>query len=163
METRWTIINLEIRLKGISDWLDWKYYLTVLFYSSISYICPFLDVQFMDIPRSAISISRGSNYLSSCICVILKPCCRYSLLKCLIPSSVLFTIRFLIILHVANIMFQYVVFRKPGPLMCMMSQNRVNFLYILRMPLGEFDTMIGSTCCIFRWTVLPCKFGTLVT
>ena len=93
--------------------------------------------------------------------VILKPCCRYSLWDCLIPSSLLFMFRFLITIYVANIMCQYMVSRKTMPLMCMGSHHRVNLLYLSNIPLGKFGTMIVSTCWILWRTILTCKYGTL--
>ena len=90
VETRWNIINLEIRLKGISTWVDQTRYLKVRLDSLISGRYYFLDAQLREMPRSAISAPRCSNLLSACIPVILKPRCRYILMTCLIPSSMFF-------------------------------------------------------------------------
>ena len=127
----------------------------VLLNHSISGTCYFLDAQLRDIPRSSISAHSGSNSLSSCMWGVFKPCCRYSFLTCLIPSSVFFTFQVLIMLPVANIMFRYIVFMNPMLLMCMRSQNSVTFLYLSRTPLGAFGTIIGSTC----WTLLQTYMG----
>ena len=132
-------------LKGMDSWVDRMHSLTVRLNRSISGTCSFLDTQFRDIPRSAISACRGSKSLSACMSGFLKLRCRYSLWICLIPSSMLFFL-FLIILPVANIMCQDMVLRKPMPLMCMKPHHRVNFLYLSRIPLGKFGTMIGYTC-----------------
>ena len=137
--------------------------LAVWFNRSISGTCSFLDAQFRGMPISAIYAHRGSNSLSACLRVVLKTSFSYSLLTCLIPYSMFFTFLFLIILPVANIMCQDMVFRNPIPLMCMRSQHRVNFLYLSRMLLCKFGTMIGSTCWIFWQTDLPCKCVTLGT
>ena len=161
MVTKLTIINLDIHLKGIAARADRTHSLTVQFNFSISSTCSFFDAKFRNIPRSAIYNFRGSNSLSACICVILKPRFRYSLWTCLIPSQMFFIFRFLIILPVANIMCQDMVFRKKIPLMCMRSQHRGIFLYLSRMPLGKFGIMIGSTCWILWRSILPCKCGTL--
>ena len=56
--------------------------------------------------------------------MVLKPHCRYSLCTCLIPSSVLFSLRFLIILTMGNRMCWDIEFRKPMPFMCKRSQHR---------------------------------------
>ena len=122
------------------------HYFTVSLNRSISGNCSFLDAQFRDILRSAIYAHRGSNLLSACMRVILKPCCRYSLWTCLIPYLVFFIFRFLIILPVTNIMCQDMVFGKPMVLMCMRSQHSLSFLYLPRMPLGVLGNMTGSTC-----------------
>ena len=120
--------------------------LTVRFNSSIPGTCFFLDAKFRDMPRSAVSVHRGSNYPASCNHVIFNSCFVYSLLNCLTPSSVLFNFRFLIILPVLSITFCGMVFRKPIALMRMRSHHIVDIFYLSRMPLGEFGTMIGSTC-----------------
>ena len=91
----------------------------------------------------------------------LKPCCRYSWWTCLIKYSMLFIFLFLIILTVANIMCQDMVFRNLIPFMCMRSQHTVTLLYLSRMPLGTLGIMIGSTCWILWRTVLPWKYGLL--
>ena len=66
-------------------------------------------------------------------------------------DSVLNVIYFsiLIILFVANIIFPDMVLRSTMPLMRIRPQNRVILLYISRIPLGTFGTMIGST----PWTL----------
>ena len=115
----WTIINLEISLKGMADWEDQALSLTVQLNRSISGTCSSLGAQFSYMQRSAISSCRGSNSLSSCIRVIWKPRFSYSLLAYLIPSLIFFTFRFLIILPVSKIICRYIVFRNPIPLMCM--------------------------------------------
>ena len=79
----------------------------------------------------------------------------------LIPYSLFFTFLLLIMLSVENIMCQDIVLRKPIPLMCIRSQHRVTSLYLSRIPLGKFGTMIVSTCWILWWTVFPLKCGTL--
>ena len=87
--------------------------------------------------------------------------CMYSLWTYLITSSMFFIFRSLIIIHVANITYWYMVCRKPIPLMCMRSHHRTNFLYLSRMSLGSFFITVCSTLCILWWTVLPWKCGTL--
>ena len=145
----------------MADREDQTYSLTVWFNRSISGTCSFLDAQFRDIPISSIYAHRGSNSLSACLRVIFKTSCMYSLFTCLITSSMFFNFLFLIILPVENIMCQDMVFMNPIPLMCMRSQHMVTFLYLSRMLLCKFGTMLGSTCWIFWQTDLPCKFGTL--
>ena len=132
----WTIINLDICLKGLATWEDQTRYLMVQLNISISGTCSFLDAHFRDIPRSAISARSGPNALSFYICVVLKPHCRHILLTCLIKSSMFFEFLFWIILPVANIMCRGIVFRKPIPLMYMRSHHRLKFLYLSRIPLG---------------------------
>ena len=124
---------------------DWTRYLTVWSNRSISGACSFLDAQFKDIMRSAISARTDSNSLSACLIVILNPHCRYSLWTCLIPSSLFFIFRFLIILPVENIRCRDMLFRKPMPLICMRSHHRATLLYLSRITLGTFGTVIGST------------------
>ena len=159
--TRWTIIHLEISLKVMAAWTDRTFSLVVWLNHSISGTCYFLDGKFREMPRSSISACSGSNYLSSCKHVILKPCCRYSLLTCLIKSSMFFTFLFLIIIPVANIMCWDIMFRNTIPLMCMRSQHRENLFHLSWMTLGTFGTMIGSTCWNLWRTVLPWRYGTL--
>ena len=103
--TRWTIVNLDIRLKIMDAQADQTRSLTVRLNFSISGRCSFLDAQFINMPRSEVSARSGSNSLSECIRVVFKPCFRYILLTYLIPSSMLFNFLFLIILPVANIIF----------------------------------------------------------
>ena len=79
--------------------------------------------------------------------VILKVLYRYRFLTCLIPSSMLFTFIFLIILTISNITCQDMVLSNTMPLMCMRSQHRATFLYLSRTPLGKFGNMIVSTWC----------------
>ena len=67
----------------------------------------------------------------------------------------------LITIPVANIMCQVMVSRNPMPFMCMNSQNMVTFLYLLRMTLGRFDTMIGSACWKLWGDFLPYRCVTL--
>ena len=90
--------------------------------------------------------------------MILNPSCRYSLLIYLDPSSMLFTFRFLSILHVENIMRWNMVSMKKMPLMCMRSHHRMTLLYLSRMTLADFGTKIYSTCWILWRTVLTCKY-----
>ena len=145
----------------MADWADQKHSLNIRLYHSISGKYSFLETKFRGMTRSAIFARIGSDLLSVCIHVILKPRCRYILLNCLITSSMLFNIRFLIIFPAANIMCLYMVFRNPMPLMCMRSHNWVNFLYPSREPLGIFGNMIGSTNWNLWRTVFPCKCVTL--
>ena len=95
-------------------------------------------------PRSEIYARSGSNSLSACMRVILKPRYSYSLLTCLIPSSMFFNFRFLIIINMENIMCWDMVFRNTMSLTWMSSHHRVTFLYPSRIPLWTFGTMIGS-------------------
>ena len=123
-------------------------FLAVQLNPSISGTCFFLEAQLREITISAISARRGSNSLSACIHVILKPCWRYALLTCLIPSSMFFT--FIFFKHTScgrHNVSGGMVTRNTMPLMCMRSQHGVTFLYLSRMPLGTFVTMIGSTFC----------------
>ena len=143
--TRLTIINLDICLKDVAAREYCNNSLTVRLNCSISGTCSFLDAKFRDMPISFISARSGSNLISVCIHVFLKTCCRYSLLNYLILSSMFFTFLFLIILTVVKIICRDILFRKPMPFMCMRSHHRVTFLYLSRMPLGGFGTMIGST------------------
>ena len=76
MVTGWTIINLDIKLKGMAAWAYWTSFLKILLHRSISGTCSFLDAQFRYIPRSTISNCRCSNSLSERMRVILKPRCR---------------------------------------------------------------------------------------
>ena len=57
-----------------------------------------------------------------------------------------------IMLTVENKNFWDVVFRKPTPLMCMRSHHRVKLLYLSRITLGKFGTMIGFTCWVL-WQI----------
>ena len=157
----WTIINLDICLKGLATWEDQTRYLMVQLNLSISGTCSFLDVHFRDIPRSAISARSGPNALSVYICVVLKPHCRYILLTCLIPYSMFFTFWLLIIIPVVNITCRDMVSRKPIPLMCIRSHHRVTLLYLSSIPLGEFGTIIGSKYWILWRKFFPFKCGTL--
>ena len=124
-ETRCTIISLDIFLNGMVDQADLTRSLTVWMKRSISGTCYFLDAQFRFIPRAVISFCSGSISQPVCICVILKPRCRYNVCTCVIPSAMLSTFRFLIILTVENMMCHDMVLRKPIPLMCMRSQQTV--------------------------------------
>ena len=139
----------------MDDWADQTRSLMVRLNRSISGTCSLLDTQSRDMTISDIYAHIGSNSLSACMRVILKPRCRYRLWTCVIPLSMLFIFRFLIILTVANIMCRDMVFRKPMPLICMGSHHRVKLLYLSRMTLGKFGTIIGSTCWILWWTILP--------
>ena len=146
----------------MADRAYWKCSLTFLLNCSILGTCFFLNVQFREMPRLAISAHCGSNSLSACLRVIFKPRCRYICFTCLVPSSTLFTFRFLIILTVLNIIFRDMVCRNLIPLVWMRSHHRVTFLYLSRIPLYKFDTMIGYTCWTLWCTILPWKCGTLV-
>ena len=110
--TIWIIIHLEILFKGIDTWADWKGSLKFRLNNSMLSTCLFSDAQLKKIPRSAIYDRNGPNSLSACIRLTLKPSCRYSFLTCFIPSSMLFTFRFLIIFPVANKMCRGMLFRK---------------------------------------------------
>ena len=121
----------------------------------------FLDAQFRFMPRAVMSLSSGLNSQSLCMCVILKPRCRYNLCTCVITSAMCSTFRFLIILPVANMMCRYMVMRKTIPLMCMRSQQMVTSLYLSSVVLGTFVILTGSTCCTFCRTVLPFRSGML--
>ena len=145
----------------MADWSDQMRSLMVQFNRSISETCYFLDAQFMDMKRSAISTRRGSNSLPAFIRVILKARFRYSLWDCLIPCSMLFIFRFLIILSVANILCWDMVFRKPILLILMRSQHRDTFLYLSSMTFSTFSIIIGSTCWVLWQSVFTCKYGTL--
>ena len=110
---RWTIISLDIHLKIMHDWEDRTRSLTLQLKRIISVTCSFLDMQFMDMTGSAISAHSSWNLLSACIRVVFKPHFRYSLLTCLIISTMFSIFRFLIILPVENILCRYMVFRNP--------------------------------------------------
>ena len=159
--TRCTIIGLDIRLNVMVDWTDLTSSLTVRMKRSTSGTCSFFYAQFRFMPRAVISLRSGSNSQSLCMCVILKPRCRYSLCTCVIPSAKCLNFRFLVILPVANMMCHDMVFRKAIPLMCMRSQQMVTYLYVSRMVLGALVILTGSTCCTLRRTVLPFRCGML--
>ena len=159
--TRCTIIRLDIRLNGMMTRADLTRSLTVRMKRSISGTCYFLDAQFRFMPREVISLRSGSNSKSVCMCVILKPVCRYNLCICVIPSAMCSTFWFLIILPVANMMCRDMVLRKLIPLMCMRSQQMVTFLYLSWMVLVTLVILTCSTCCILRRTVLPFRCGML--
>ena len=143
--TRCIIIDFEICLKGTSAWVYWTRSLAVQLGSSILGTCSFLHTQFRNMTRLAISGDSGSNSLSECMRLILKPNCRYSLLTFLVPSSMFFTFRFLIIFTVENRICRDMVFRNPMPLMCMRLQHKVKLLYLSRITLGKSGNTIGST------------------
>ena len=110
---------------------------------------------------SAISSHSGLNSLLEYIWVVLKLHCSYKLLSCLIPSSIFFNFRFLIIPSIYNRMCQDIVLRNPMPLMCMISQYKVKCLHLSRIFLGKIGTTIGSTCRTLWRSVLYYKFFTL--
>ena len=145
----------------MSTWEDWTHSLTVLLNHSILGTCSFLDEKFRYMPISAISICRGSNLLSECMRVILNPHFSYSLLTCLIISSILFIFRLIIILPFENRMCWHMVLSDSMPFMWMRSLHRVNSLYLSKIPLGGFGIMIGSIRWILWQTILPFKCGTL--
>ena len=68
----------------------------------------------------------------------------------------------IIILPVASLMCQYMMFSNTMPLICTRSHHRVTFLYFSIMSLGTIGTITGSTCWILYWTIFPWKCGTLV-
>ena len=82
-----TIIRLDIRLNSMVDWAYLTRSLMVRMKRSISGTWSFLDAQFRFIPRAVIYLRIGSKSQSVCICVILKPRCRYNLCTCVIPSA----------------------------------------------------------------------------
>ena len=92
--TIWTLIHLEVCLKGIDYREDKTHSLKVQLNHSILGTCYFLDAQLMEIPISAIYVLISLTSLSVCMWVILKPRFRYSLLTCLIPSSTFSIFRF---------------------------------------------------------------------
>ena len=93
--------------------------------------------------------------------VILKPRCRYSLLTCLIPYSMLFIFRFLTILPVENRICRDMVLRNPMLLVFTRLQHRVIFLYLSRTPLVTYGTTSGYVLWTLWWDVLTYKCGTL--
>ena len=120
-----------------------------------------MDAQFRVIPRAVIYLRSGSNSQPVCICVILKPRCRYNLCTCVIPYAMLLIFRVLIILPVAKIMCCEMVLRKTIPLLCMRSQQMVNSFYLSRMVLGTLVFLTGSICWILKRTVLTFRCGIL--
>ena len=84
-----------------------------------------LDAQFGFISRAVIYLRSVSNSQLACICVILKPRCRYNLCTCVIPSTMYSIFRFLIIIPVTKMMCRDMVLRKPILLICMRSQQMV--------------------------------------
>ena len=160
--TRCNIMSLDIRLNGMVAWTELTCSLTVWMKSSISGTCSFLDTQFWFIPRAFVSLCSGLNSQSVCICVILKPRCRYSLCTCVIPSPMFSNFQFLIILPVVNMTFPDMVLSKPIPLMFMRSHQTVTSLYLSRMVLGTLVIFMGSIYCILHLTVLPIRCGMLV-
>ena len=159
--TRCTIMSLYIHLNGMVALADLTCSLTVRMKRSISGTCYFLDAQFKFMPRPVISLRIGSNSKSVCMCVILKPCCRYNVCTCVILSAMFSIFRFLTILPVANMMCHDMVLRKPIPLMCMRSQYMVTSLYLSRMVLVTLVILTGSTCWILCRTGLPFRCGML--
>ena len=147
----------------MADRANWTCSLMVWLNCLILVICSFLDAQFRKMPRSSIYACSGSNQLSACIQVILKPHCRYIILTCLNLYSMFFILLFLSILTVENTICQDMVYRNTMPLMCMRSQHRVTFLYLSMIPLDSFGTIMGSTWWTFWKTYVYWKFGTLVT
>ena len=154
-------MSLDICLNGMVARADLIRSLTVRMKRSISGKCSFLYAQFRFMPRAVISLRSGSNSQSVCMCVILKPRCRYNLCTCVIPSAICSTFQFLIILPVANMMCRDIEMRKQIPLMCMRSQQMVNSLYLSRMVLGAFVILMGSSCCTLSRTVFPFRCGML--
>ena len=139
-------------------WVDCTRSFTFRLNRSISGTCSFLDAQFSYIPLSSILTCRGSNSLSACMHVILNLRYRYSLWTCLIPYSMFFICRFLILLTVENMLCWDIVFRKTMSFVCMRSQHRVNFFYLSSMSLCTLGTITGSICWILWWAVLPGKY-----
>ena len=153
---------MDILLNGMVDRADLTGSLMVRMKRSISRTCSCLDAHFRFMPRAFVSLCSGSNSQSVCMCVILKPRCRYNLCTCVIPSTMCSTSRFLIIVPVANMMCHDIVLRKPISLMWMRSQHMVTSLYLSRMVLGTLVILTGSTCSILRRTVLTFRCGMLV-
>ena len=145
-----TIISLDTCLNGMASRTDPTRYLTVQMKRSIPEICSFLDAQFSFIPIAFISLHSGLNSLSECIPVILKPRWRYYLCTYVIPSALLLVFRFLIILHVANMMCRDMLLMKQIPLAFMSSHQMVTSLYFSRMVLVTLVILTGSTCWILR-------------
>ena len=158
---RCTIIILNVRLNGMVAQADLTRSLIFRMKRSISGTCSFLDAQFSFMPREVMSLRSGLNLKSLCMCVIMKPRCRYNLCTCVIPSAMCSTFRFLIILLVANMMCREMMLRKLILLMCMRSQKMVTHLYLSRMVLGALVILTGSTCCTLRRTVLSFRCGML--
>ena len=127
---------------------------------SISGPCSFLYVlRFM--PIAVISLRSVLNSQSVCICVILKPHCRYTLCTYMIPSAMFSVFRFLVIFPVANMMCRDMVSRKTILLMCMRSQQMVTSLYLSRMVWGTLFILTCSTCWILRRIIFPFRCGML--
>ena len=116
--TRYTIISLDINLNGVVDRADMTLSLTVRTKRSISRTRYFLDAQFRFMPIEVIYLRNGPNLQSACICVNLKPCCRYSLYTCMISPEMFSMFWLLIILTVANMICRDMMLRTPIPLIC---------------------------------------------
>ena len=159
--TRWNIIIFKTRAKGMIAWSDWTRSLTVRISHSISGTCYFLLMKLRLMTSSDTSGCSGLDSLSVCMRVIMKPCCKYSLLKLLIPSLMFSIFWFIIILPIPNWIYWYMVLSNPMPLICIRSQHRVILLYLSKKTLWIFDTTTGSKCWNLWWTVSPCKCGIL--
>ena len=105
-----------------------------------------LDSNFRFIPRTVIYRRSGFNPLSERMRVILNSQCRYNLCTCVIPPSLFFNFRLLIIIPAANMMYRGMVLSKPIPLICMRSHKIVTSLYLSRMILGTLGILTDSTC-----------------
>ena len=73
-----------------------------------------------------------------------------------------FNFRFLITLHVANIICRDMVLRNKIPLMFIISQHKVTLLQLSSLTLWKFGTIISSTCYTLWRTALSCKCVTWV-
>ena len=118
---RCTIISLYNHLNGMMAWTDLTRSSTIRMKHSVSGTYYFLEEQFRFMPRAVISLHGGTNSQSVCICVILKPRCRYNLCTCMIPYEMFSIFLYLIILPAANMMCRDMVLRNPSPLMCIRS------------------------------------------
>ena len=88
--TRCTIMSLDICLNVMVARDDLMRSLTVWMKRSISGTCSLLDEKFRFMPRSVIYLHSHLNLQSVCICVILKPRCRYNL--CTIWNTLNFSV-----------------------------------------------------------------------
>ena len=61
--TRWTIIHLDISLKGIDSWAEWTRSFTFQLNCSISGACSFLDAQFRDLPFPHVYIKNRHQHV----------------------------------------------------------------------------------------------------
>ena len=147
----WTIISLEICVKGMANWLYRTRSLMVRFNCSISVTCSFLDTQMREMIILDTSGRSDYNSLSACMKIDLEPMLKVRFIDLL--DTILNVLHFptLIILPVANKIFRGILIRNPIPLMFMRSQHRVTLLYLSRIPLGYFGTMTGSTWWTFWW------------